>query len=510
MRIAGALSGLLLAGFASAETVVPPAPMAAVPDWFLSAEPAHTAATKPGSHGSADEPVGDGFLDTLRASFSLDHHAGHKNVRAELRWLRDNPKYLHKLAPRMERYLPYLCQEVRARGMPGELCLLPIVESALDPFAFSPGGAAGLWQFIPATGKRYRLKIDWWVDERRDPIASTQAALAYLEDLGRRFDGDWLLAVAAYNWGEGRVARARRRVGPNASFFELKVPRETAAYVPRLLALAAVFDDPEAQGIELSGAVGANAALDVAFAPVTTYSQMDIAKASQALGVDVEEIYRWNPALNQWATHPRGPHRILLPAADVVTAQAAMDNVPEDQRLRWVRHKIAASDTLGQLAQRYDTDVATLKKVNDIRGTMIRQGRYLLIPKSSLAESDYPTPVRRRESRGSVYVVKNGDSLWEISRRTGISMTALMRANHVGPKDVLRTGQRLVLPTSTQREVVRTVRYRVRNGDSLAKIAGKFNVSIADIANWNEIDPTGYIHPGQKLRLLVDVTAPRS
>lgn len=505
MRNGFALLSLIFAPLLNAETRVDPS--AGIPDWFAAPVTMPLLTTPTG----LPEPLpaaSPGFLDELRASFVLDHHLDDRRVAAEIRWLRKHPSYLRNIAPRMQRFLPYICKEVRRRGMPGELCLLPIVESALDPFAFSPGGAAGLWQFIPGTGKRYGLKIDWWVDERRDPILATDAALRYLGDLNARFD-DWLLAVASYNWGEGRVARAKRKAGPDATFFELRVPRETAGYVPRLLAFAAVMADPAAHGIELFGAVGGNEVIEVGFAEIDTHSQLDVAKASEALSISVDDIYRLNPALNQWATHPRGPHRILVPRADADHLQNALNDVPAEQRVRWTRHRIGANETLGHLARRYHTDVATLKRVNGISGTMIRQGDHVLIPKASLDGSEYPTPVRRREQGRSVYVVKSGDSLWEISQRTGVSVNKLMRANHVGPKDVLKVGQRLAVPGGTARgDVVRSVKYRVRNGDSLAKIAGKFNVSVSDIAGWNELDPKGYIHPGQRLKLYVNVTAP--
>ncbi len=168
----------------------------------------------------------------------------------EIDRVRRSPSYLAMLSPRIERYLPAICSEARHRGMPAEICLLPIIESGVDPAAVSHSGARGLWQLVPGTATRYGLKITWLIDERRDPIASTDAALRYLGDLQRRF-GDWTLALAAYNCGETTVANALGGAGAGASFFDLRWPTETAAYVPRLLAYAAIFADPSAHGISL-------------------------------------------------------------------------------------------------------------------------------------------------------------------------------------------------------------------------------------------------------------------
>lgn len=191
-----------------------------------------------------------GFLEALRQSFTLDHRLDEPVVLQEIDRVRRSPSYLARLSPRIERYLPAICSEAYARGMPAEICLLPIVESGVNPAAVSDSGARGLWQLVPGTAKRYGLEITWVVDERRDPVASTDAALRYLRDLQRRF-GDWTLALAAYNCGETRVAQVLEGAAVGASFFDLRWPRETAVYVPRLLAFAAIFADPSAHGISL-------------------------------------------------------------------------------------------------------------------------------------------------------------------------------------------------------------------------------------------------------------------
>lgn len=405
-----------------------------------SAESVHGEVPDPPAIGKAATL---GFLDRLRSSFRLDHSLDRKGVANEIGWVARRPDRLAR-RDRLLEYLPYLCEMVWDRGMPGEICLLPIVESRLDPFAFSPGGAVGLWQFIPATAKRFGLKIDWWVDERRDVVLATDAALNYLGVLHDRF-GDWLLALAAYNWGEGRVSRALRRSGPNAGFFDIKVPRETVRYVDRLLAYSAVFAQPETFGVELPLSNGETSS--VSFAVVDTGGQVDLARAAEALGCDLDEIYRRNPALNRWATHPEGPHRLLVSAASESAAERALAQIPEKERLAWIRHPVVSGETLSEIAVAYRTSVETLQQANRLPGTLIRVGDYLLVPTTHRPLEDYARyspPLAGRPA--GVYVVKAGDTIWDIARLLGLKRQALMSANRIGPDDILKIGQRLSIP----------------------------------------------------------------
>ena len=476
-----------------------------VPDWLV--RPPDTPPPEPPRETENPLP---GFLDTLRANFVLDHALERPRVQAEIAWVRRNPEFLARVIPRAEKHLASICEVVLARGMPGELCLLPIIESALNPFARSRSGAVGLWQFIPGTARRYDLKIDWWADERRDPVASTDAALRYLADLHALFD-DWLLAMAAYNCGERLVERRLDAAPDGSTFFDLKrLPRETRAYVPRLLAFAAIFADPQAHGIRLPGRLGRNEALAATYAPVTLAGQMDLARAAEVAGLTLEELYRLNPGLNLWATHPAGPHRLLVPAGRSETLGRALAQVAPEDRMGWVRHRIARNETLGHIALRYRTDVATLMRTNDLRRTLIRAGDTLLVPRPG-RDGGLP-PARGRPGRSGVYVVQAGDSLWEISRRLGVPLDTLMRENAMGPREPLRIGRRLTLPSAASGGATQArssgdparqgvVRYRVRRGDSLDRIAREFGVSVRDIAAWNALDPKAYIFPDQELVL---------
>ena len=440
----------------------------------------------------------------VRHNFELDHRLDLKRVQQEIAWLKNNPAYFERLEPRFQRYSAFVYAELQRRNMPAELVFIPVIESALDPFAFSPGGAAGLWQFMPATAKRFGLAIDWWVDERRDPVFATLAALDYLQALYRRFD-DWYLAIAAYNSGEGRLNRAIKRAD-NRDFFALKVPKETAGYVPRLLAFAAVFADPEAYGIELPEVTD-----EVQFTTLELEGQFEVARVADVLGLATETLFDWNPALNQWATPPAGPHRLLVDqefasTAHAQTAQEQLALIPAEERLNWVRYTVKAGDTVNGIARRFNTDVKALQAANDVDSHIIKIGATLLVP--TAANASETTPLARRAGTGKRrYKVRAGDSLWSIGERFAVSPTTLMRLNHIGPNQALTVGKELIIPAAKNSSVIKKINYRVRTGDSLSTIANRFNIAIHEILNWNPIDPGDYLQPGQKLRLYVDVTA---
>jgi len=247
------------------------------------------------------EPANDDLLVRLREALALpvvDNPA----VQLELAWYRSHPDYLDRVFNRADRYLYYIVDELERRGMPVDLALLPVVESAFDPFAYSHGRAAGLWQIIPGTGRQLGVTQNWWYDGRRDVVDSTRAALDYLERLHGLFGGDWLLAVAGYNSGEGNVARAIARAeatGEPIDFWHLRpyLPVETRAYVPRLLAIQALTADPAAYAVTLP-----NLRNVPHFELVATAGQIDMALAAELAGITTDQLYGLNPGVNRWAT----------------------------------------------------------------------------------------------------------------------------------------------------------------------------------------------------------------
>ncbi|MGB0467776.1 MAG: LysM peptidoglycan-binding domain-containing protein [Pontibacterium sp.] len=457
-----------------------------------------------------------------RSHFSLNLTQSRPRIETQLNWYKKHPRYISRVVKRASRYYHYVLHETIKRGMPAELALLPIVESAYDPFAYSHGRAAGPWQFIPSTGKYFGLKQTWWYDGRRDVIASTQAALDYLQQLHRRFDS-WELALAAYNAGGGNVSRAikrNRRQGKATDYWSLKLPTETMAYVPKLLAIAKLVKTPEAYGQTLDPLE--NTAY---FTAVNTRSQLDLAQAAELAGTSTKELYLLNPGFNRWATDPEGPHRLLIPIAKAEQFRNNLAALPADQRVKWTRHKIKSGESLISIARDYQTTVAVVRTANNLKDSSIRAGKTLMIPTASQRSGEYVLSqaqrlnrkqqqiARRTQRQKNQYTVKNGDSFWVIARKHKVELRQLASWNNMAPGDPLRIGKKLIIWTdqkatlsNNDRQIIRKIGYKVRNGDSLARIAGRFNVSVSNILRWNKLDVKKYLKPGQKLTLYIDVT----
>ena len=438
-------------------------------------------------------------------------------IQRQADWFRRNPDYFDRVAERSRDYLPYIVHEAERRGIPVELALLPVVESAFQPFAYSRARASGLWQFIPSTARLYGLRINWWYDGRRDLVASTSAAFEYLQKLHRDFDEDWLLAVAAYNWGEGNLRRAiarNRKRGEPIDFWSLKVPLETRTYVPRWLAVCDIVAQPDHYGMTLRRVPD-----EVTFRIVEVNGQIDLARAAELANVSLERLYRLNAGYRRWATEPKGPQRLLVPASSAEAFAGKVALLSQEYRSDWSHHVVRAGDTLSELAVRYGTSVASLVRENRLKGTLIRVGERLLIPGrptgtgGGLASADVRIAGHESASR---HRVRKGESLWLIARRYGVPVANLVAWNRLDPEAWLMPGQtlRLRAPASEPMTIAtrdgETGRYVVRNGDSLWRIARRIGVSVEDLRAWNGIEPAEWLMPGQTLLLRDSSGAPTS
>nr|VFK12170.1 MAG: membrane-bound lytic murein transglycosylase D [Candidatus Kentron sp. LPFa] len=396
----------------------------------------------------------DDLWNRAEASFMLQDMYDAKEVRTHQAWFKRHQSYLIRTGDRGTRYLYYILGEVERRKMPGEIALLPIVESAFQPFAYSPAHASGIWQFIPSTGRRYGLKQNWWYDGRRDILASTRAALDYLQDLHRRFDGDWLLAIAAYNTGEGNVERAIKRnrsAGKPVDFWSLRLPSETRAYVPQLLALASIVQEPAKYNLILRKIPN-----HPYFQQIPTNGQIELALAAKIADLSLDEIHQLNPAFRRWATDPAGPHYLLLPVDRADTFRKELAKLSPKQRIQWRKHVVKRGESLGAVAARYKTSATALRQINSLRNNRIRIGSDILIPTEEHILSDYRSKGRQASARKSAarrkptkkrrtYTVRSGDSLWLIAHRHGVSVAQLISWNGLTRKSVLIPGQRLDL-----------------------------------------------------------------
>jgi membrane-bound lytic murein transglycosylase D len=474
-------------------------------------------------------PVGpNDVLARLRRGFDLTY-VDNKRTDAEKKWFVRHPDYLNRVFTRAQRYLPYIVEELERRNLPLELALLPIVESAYDPFAYSHGRAAGLWQMIPGTATRFGIKQNWWYDGRRDVVDSTRAALDYLEYLHKFNNGDWLNAIASYNSGEGNVRRAVRRnnsAKKPIDFWNLKLRRETSMYVPKLLALVEIVADPARYNLTLPVVID-----EPQFMVADIGGQLDLALAAELAGVDVDTVYQFNPGYNRWSTDPTGPHNLVMPINVAEQFVAALNEVPDSERVRWQRHKVKNGEAISEIAEKKNTTVSTILSANSLRGNTIRAGHHLMIPVATKPLSAYSksadarlakTQNRTRSGNKVEHIVRSGESFWTISQRYKVTTRQLSAWNGMAPRDTLSIGKKLVVwtnaavdaprtsPTQALGNTTRKLNYTVRNGDSLYLIARRFRVGIDQIARWNGIDRNKLLQPGQKLTMYVDVTAQSS
>ncbi len=467
--------------------------------------------------------IPDDIWDRIRAGYQLDLDIDRPRLSSQLRWFSSHPSYLDRVSKRGERYLYYIVDELEKAGIPTEIALLPIVESGFDPFGYSHGRASGPWQFIPSTGQMYGLDQTWWYDGRRDIIGSTQAAIAYLTRLHKMFDGNWYHALASYNSGEGTVMRAirkNRKAGKPTDFWSLDLPKETRAYVPKLIALAKIIKNPEKYNYS-TYFIPNKPYFDV----VNIGGQLDLAQAAEMAGVSIDEVYLLNPGFNQWATSPDGPHRLLMPVGKAKQFRTKLAEIPPQDRVTWVRYTVKAGDSLLLIAKQHNTTAGVLQNVNKISSSLIRVGQELMIPVAGNNIESYTLSSHQRllakQSRAPTrnrikinYTVKSGDSLWLIANKYETDSKTLARWNSMGLADPLMPGQKLVVwlqpkestNTNSTRSVMKKVVYTIRSGESLALVANKFKVSVNDIRSWNpKVASQKYVQPGDKVTLLINV-----
>ncbi|WFQ81302.1 murein transglycosylase D [Xenorhabdus sp. SF857] len=351
--------------------------------------------------------------------------------------------HIQNVILRAEPYIYWIVEQLDNRHMPMELVLLPIVESAFDPHATSYAKAAGLWQIIPSTGRHYGLKQDKWYDARRDIAASTTVALDMLEYLNTRFNGDWLLTIAAYNSGEGRVIRAikdNKAQGKPTDFWSLSLPRETMHYVPKILALSNIIRHNEQFGFKLPKPDNQHA-----LAKVEVGQQIMLSQAAELSGLSLTSIRAYNPGYKQGMTSPYGPHYIMLPRKNV---------------------------------NQFKTSLANKNVLNDIN-LAVKHNTYKL-------------------QQQSHYTVRAGDTLSAIAKRFKTTHRELQRLNSLKTADRLKIGQVLKIDNSNP------VTYQVHKGDSFFSIAKRHGVNLNDLINWNKNIKVREIKPGMALTLYLE------
>lgn len=423
------------------------------------------------------------------------------------KWMRyflgSGRKHYRRYQARASTYRPLMYRELRNKGLPDDLVYLSMVESGYNAHAYSRVGAAGLWQFMPSTGRLYDLRVDWWVDDRRDPMKSTVAAVEHLGDLHEMFDGDWYLAWSAYNAGPGRVRRAMQR-GGTRDFWKLAaakhLPSETSNYVPKILAAAIIGKHPERYGFD-----DVEPKPELRYDEVPVEGSVDLEVLAECAGIDLERFNYLNPGLRRWATPSEG-YAVRVPAGRGESFATALADIPVAKRVRFVQHRVATGETLGRIAARYGVDVASLVKANSLRNAnRIVVGQQLVVPVAGGRESDGAVAEVATATDApppAEHTVRRGDTLSGIARQHGLSVAQLKQYNDLD-HDMIRVGQVLSLQGGTDRSRTHTVQHTVQPGETLTAIAARFGVTVTQIVAWNDLTDPSMVRSGQRLTLRV-------
>lgn len=427
---------------------------------------------------------------------------------------------------RSEKYIPFMRELLREKGLPEDLVYLSMIESGFNPYAYSRSKAMGPWQFIYLTGKKYGLKVNWWVDERRDPEKSTIAAARYLKDLYDMFEC-WYLAAAGYNAGENKIANGIKRYRTE-DFWELTkyryLKQETKHYVPQMIAAALIAKDPEKYGfthIEYQE--------PLRYDKVMVPPAMDLRLIAKACEITVEELKELNPELRRWCTPPDVPeYEIKIPFGKTELFQKNFESLRPAGSTSFKTHIVKKGETLQKIAQLYRVEQEPILEINRLeKRSRLSVGTNLLIPlpkenggkSNPLASTSIPSPsgkTRPPESQEITYTIKKGDSLWSIANEMGVNIGALISHNKLHPETKLMPGDRLKIKVAEGDEILESaltreekgkkeIVYVVKTGDSLWSIANRFNVSISEIKTWNNLNGNDRIYPSDRLKLKVSI-----
>ena len=479
--------------------------------------------------------------DRLLSMYSLPA-IENERVDRQLNWYLSHPDYIARVQQRAQPYLHLILDEVEAKNIPGELALLPVVESAFIPEAYSKSDASGLWQFIPATGRLFGLEQNAWYDGRRDVYASTKAATTFLKHLGETFNGDWYLALAAYNFGKGNVRKAiekNENLDLPTDYWSLDLPKETDEYVPRLLAVAKLFANAESYNIPLQYIPNRPYVQ-----PVDIKAPLDLSKAAEMANTPLSHFLKLNPGFNRSCTAPDGPHRLLIPVNQVQTFTRNLAQLPFDERVDYKqivaqqaahskkprvktsrktygqsaivtsRYKVKPGDTLTAIAVRTHTTINHLRRMNHLGKSAIRSNMVIKVP-GPIKPANPPSIAVAAKSKAAgsqIYTVKKGDTFWNIAQRFSVTPKEIASWNKMTLATALIPGKKLTLKTDAPQLAsttsIRLIRYVVNKGDTLMKISRKFNVSITDIRKSNADTLVRGLQSGQKLKIFVDASVP--
>lgn len=408
-----------------------------------------------------------------------------------------------KYLSRSTKYIPMIDSVFNEYGLPSDIKYLALVESGYNPHAYSWARAMGLWQFIASTGRMYDLNRSWWYDERKDPIKATDAAARFLKDLYAKF-GSWELAMAAYNGGPGRVGRQIKKQ-KTKDFWKLRLRKQTMDYVPFFMAATIICKDPERFGFT-----------DVEYQPEWVYGTvkidkcLDLKEIAKALKCAVSDLKKLNPELLREFTPPNvKSYNLRIPKGSQRRFWAVYNNLPSSKETSFVRHKIRRGETVSTIARRYGVSQYAIFEANNLSGrSKIYTGKSLIVPVPN-SRSYSQKKKHEYKADGNFYVVRSGDTVWDIARAFGITPEEIRRLNRLDRKSRIYVSQKLRISSGqgsdkTYSEMGSSSSngiYTVKKGDSLWEIARRFGMSTQALRKLNGLGHTSRIHPGQKLKV---------
>lgn len=423
---------------------------------------------------------------------------------------------------RSEMHLPHVRESLLRNGLPQDLAMLPFAESGYNCNAYSWAGAGGMWQFMPYTGRKFGLTVDWWIDERRDPKLATEAAAKYLSFLNDMF-GDWYLALAAYNAGEGKISRALEVT--NAEDFldlvsqnnrlnqKMRLKPETQHYVPKFIAITKIFQNLEALGFE---PVRWDAAPQLQTVQVP--GGTDLLALAKSGGLNWEQFHQLNPAFRRQVSPPDRQVSVHIPKDKAQPMLAYLQNPSALPHAGFLAHEVRKGETLNGLAKRYQVPREVISQINGLSGNALAPGQHIKVPQSSVGEA---MPERLKKTRSIAasranYVVKKTDSAWSISKKYNVSVKTLVEANGLPNSKAIKPGMQLNIPGTpsekspadkkTRVQAAKTkeqaTRYTVRQGDTIYSLSKRFGVTADSLKAWNKIKGTD-LRAGESLKVYV-------
>ena len=407
-----------------------------------------------------------------------------------------SPEQLKKLLVKGEYFIFFVLEQLEKYDLPPELALLPYIESNYDPFSISTSGAMGLWQFMPATARIYGLEDTWWYEQRHDPLISTKAAVRYLAYLHNRFGKDLTYTLSAYNGGPTlleKQIKLNRRTGKAVDYKSLRLPKQTKAYVPKFKAIVELIINAKRYDIQLPKFPNRSV-----LGQIILDGQIEIFAFSEFSDLKPEFIYKLNAGFTKWASPPGKTTTFNIPIEFVELLNKKKGEFTQANQINWVTHKVSEGDSLWKIADQYDTEVLVLKTVNYLQSNLLNLNQQLLIPLSNSRNQTF-IPYQ-------AHIISEGDTLWSLGIKYGISPTEIAKNNGLKINSDLRIGKQLNIGNKNIYRTInskkRTILYSVKQGDSLYRIADIFNIQIKDIIELNSISDNE-IKPGQVLKIII-------